>query len=524
MALLENRIISHSGTPAGGEMGRFRTAAFATILAAAVAAAPAAAEKTVQVNDPASPGVFDQPSAAVIGSVVHVAFIGGGGTAGPFRIHYAAINGGADFTNLSLTRDTPGLLVTPPTPIDNTDAGNDPYADARHPRIAMRSPTEAVIFFQAKPAASADPSYVLYLAVLTLDNNAVVKRTVRMVQGVGGFNEDVSFGLVPADNTARLAYAGRNGPAERFDVFYARVSLDTAAVTGNPGVPLPLSAAAGTDGFRPIPSLKLDGLDRAHVAWAANDNSSSPNGIQYALVKEVGGADNVAIAATEVLGRTRTWGHPNLLASSPQSILILAADQSVPGVAGAIGLVTVNPDADNQDGSSVQVPTNTSFLLTPPGEAVLGNEFSLFRPEAFLDVLGNIHLTGYGSNGRSTYYAFKPVTTFPFAQFVANPAKVGLDSPELPVALPGDYSRAALAFLSGKVLVFWSGEAPGSSTRNLDVTGLPTVTAVPFEESGCSAAAPRAAAPGGAVPRGVLLLLPAAVLAILRRIRTPVEE
>lgn len=503
-------------------MGRFRAAAVAMILAAAVAAAPAAAEKTVQVNDPAAPGVFDQPSAAVSGSVVHVAFIRGGGTAGPFRVHYAAVNGGADFTNLSLSRNTPGFLVTPPTPIDNTAAGNDPYADARHPRIAMRSPTEAVIFFQAKPAASADPSYVLYLAVLTLDNNAVVKRTVRVVRGVAGFNEDVSFALVPADNTVRLAYAGRNGPAVRFDVFYARVSLETAAVTGNPGVPLRLSAAAGTDGFRPIPSLKLDALNRSHVAWASNDAASSPNGIHYALVKEVGGADQVAIAATEVLGRSRTWGHPNVLVSSPQAILVLAADESVPDAAGTLGLVTINPDADNQDGSSVQVPTNTSFLLTPPGEAVLGNEFSLFRPEAFLDVLGNIHLTGYGNNSRSTYYAIKPATTFPFAQFVTNPAKVGLDSPELPVSLPGDYSRAALAFLSGKVLVFWSGEAPGSSTRNLDVTGLPTVTAVPFDESGCSAAAPRAAGLGRIVPRGVLLLLPAALLALLRRLRRPV--
>jgi hypothetical protein len=521
MAVLENRIVGHSGA-SGGRMGRFRAAAFALILAAA--AAPAAAEKTVQVNDPASPGVFDQPSAAVSGSVVHVAFIGGGGTAGPFRIHYAAINGAADFTNLSLTRDTPGFMVTPPTPVDNTDAGNDPYADARHPRIAMRSPAEAIIFFQARPAASADPTYVLYLAILALDNNTVVKQTVRMVQGIDGFNEDVSFGLVAADNTARVAYAGRNGFGDRFDVFYARVSLDDAAVTGAPGVPLLLSAAAGTDGSRPIPSLKLDGLNRAHVAWAANDDSSSANGIHYALVKEVGGADNVAIAATEVLGRSRKWGHPNVLVSSPQSVIVLAADESVPGVAGALGMVTVNPDADDQDGSSVQVPTNTSFFLTPPGEAVLGDAFSLFRPEAFLDLLGNVHLTGYGNNTRSTYFAFRPLTAFPFAQFVTNPAKVGLDSPELPVSLPDDYSRAALAFLSGKVLVFWSGEAPGSSTRNLDVTGLPTVTAVPFEESGCSAAAAPAGNRGGGVSRGVLLLLPAALLAVLRRVRRPVEK
>src|SRR3990172_12411167 len=102
----------------------------------------------------------------------------------------------------------------------------------------MRSSTEAVILFQAKPGASPDPTYALYLARLTLENKAVVKQSVRRVTGISGFVEDVSFGLVTADNTARVAYAGRQGGLDPFGVSYARVSLDSAAVTGTPGPPL----------------------------------------------------------------------------------------------------------------------------------------------------------------------------------------------------------------------------------------------------------------------------------------------
>ncbi|MGA6993743.1 MAG: hypothetical protein WBX50_07580, partial [Candidatus Deferrimicrobiaceae bacterium] len=69
-------------------MRRFLTATCLTLLAVAMAGA-AAAEKTVAVNDPAIPGVFDQPSVAVSGSVTHVAYIGANNTAGPFRLYYA---------------------------------------------------------------------------------------------------------------------------------------------------------------------------------------------------------------------------------------------------------------------------------------------------------------------------------------------------------------------------------------------------------------------------------------------------
>ena len=498
-------------------MRRVLTAILAMVLAAAMGAT-AAAEKTVPVNDPASPGVFDQPSVAMDGSVSHVAYIGADTAAGPFRVYYAAIEGGTDFTNLSLSRTTTGFLVTPPAPIDNTDAGNDLYADARHPQIALRSSNEVVIFFQAKPAASADPTYALYMALLTLSNRSVVQRSVRRVTGVSGFQEDVSFALVTADGTARLAYAGRQAVADPFGVYYARVSLESAAVTGSPGAPLLLSSAAGSTGFRPLPSLKLDGLNRAHVAWAANSDSLNPNGIYYALVKETNGAENVAIAATEVLGRSRKFGHPNLLVVPGSSfIIILAADESLPGTAGNIGLVHINPDADNQDGSPVEVQNNISFLLTPPGEAILTGDFSVFRPAAFVDILGTIHVTGYGSNGtRSVYFAFKLASSYPYAQLVTIPVPGGLDSSEFPASLDGDYSRAAFGFISGKVIVFWSGAVPGTGNRNLDVIGLPTSKAISDDQSGCRVSA----APGaGRASNALLLLLPVAVLGIRRVFR-----
>jgi len=501
-------------------MRRFPTTICAVVLVAAMAAT-AAAEKTVAVNDPAVPGVFDQPSAVASGSVVHVAYIGADNTAGPFRVYYAAINGDSDFTNLSLSRTTAGFLVTPPTVVNNTAPGNDAYVDARHPRIAIRSNTEVVIFFQAKTAASPDPAYVLYLARLTLESGVVVQQSVRLVTGVTGFNEDVSFDLVTEDGTARVAYAGRSAVSGDFNVFYAKVSLETAAVTGTPGTPLLLSSATGSTGTRPLPSLNLDSSDRSHISWAANDNSSSPNGIYYALVKETDGADNVAIAATELLGRSRKWGHPNTLVSSTRSVIILAGDESLPEFAGNIGLVNIDPDADDQDGSPVEVKDDTRFLLTPPGEAILPESFSLYRPEAFIDSIRQVHVTGYGNNGtRSTYYDFRLANAFPFAQFVNNPATVGLDSSEFPVSLDGDYTRAGFGFLtSGKAVVFWSGEVAGTGNRNLDVTGLPTASAINTDESGCRVVAKSRAGGAGRNGDGLFLVLPVAFLWMRRVLR-----
>jgi hypothetical protein len=503
-------------------MRRFPMTICVMVLVASMAV-NAAAEKTVAVNDPAIPGVFDQPSATVSGSgsIVHVAYIGANTTAGPFRVYYAAIDGNSDFTNLSLSRTTAGFLVTSPTPVDNTAPGNDTYVDARHPRIATISDTDVVIFFQAKTAASPDPTYVLYLARLTLENGVVVNQSVRIVTGLSGFTEDVSFALVTSDDTARVAYSGRPGISGDFNVYYAKISLETAAVTGTPGTPLLLSSAAGSTGTRPLPNLNLDSSTRSHIAWAANDNSVSPNGIYYALVKETDGADTVAIAATELLGRSRKWGFPAALVSTTTSIIILAYDESVPGTAGNIGMVNINPDADDQDGSPVQVTTDTNFLLNPPGEAILPESFSVYRPEAFIDGLSQIHITGYGNNGtRSTYYDFTLLSTSPFAQFKNNPVTVGLDSSEFPVSLNGDYTRAAIGFMTaGKVLIFWSGEVAGTGNRNLDVIGLPTASAIVTDETGCGVVAKSGAGGAGRNADGLFLVLPLAILWMRRVLR-----
>jgi len=494
--------------------------AICTVALVASMAATASAEKTVAVNDPAVPGVFDQPSAAVSGSVISVAYIGAASTAGPFRLYYAAIDGNSDFTNLSLSRNTAGFLVTPPIPVDNTASGNDAYVDARHPKIAIRSSTETVILFQAKTAASPDPVYALYLARLTLESGVVVKQSVRIVTGISGFTEDVSFAL-PSDGTARVVYAGRPGVSGDFNVYYARISLDNAAVTGTPGTPLLLSSVTGSTGTSPVPNLKLDSFSRSHITWAANDNSSMPNGIYYALVKEVNGADTVAIAATEILGRSRKWGFPNTLVSATNSIVIIAFDESIPGSAGNIGLVNINPDADDQDGSPVQVQTDTNFLLTPPGEAILPESFSLYRPIAFIDGISQIHVTGYGNNGtRSIYYAFRLASNSPYAAIVKIPATVGLDSSEFPVSLTGDYTRAAFGFMTGgKVIIFWSGEVAGTGNRNLDVIGLPTASGIVSDQSGCGVVSTSRAGGAGGNADVLFLLLPVAFLWMRRIMR-----
>ena len=508
-------------------MNRNRYGIFAVLLAAVLAAAPAGAETTIPVNDN-NTGVFDQPSVAMYGNTAHVAFIGDNIASGTYRVYYAAVNGAADFSNLSLPRDNT-VILTFPTAVDNTDAGNDLYYDARHPRIALRSSTEAVILFQAKPTVS-DTGYRPYLARLTLSGNSVVARSVRLVTGFPagllstGTVEDISFGLLTADNTARMAFGNKTSisAAEPFRVYFARVGLDNALVVGTP---VPLSSDApplGSNGYRPLPSLKIDALNRAHVAWAANDSSLNPNGIYYALVKETGGVDNAVIAATMILSRSLAWGHPNLLVLNYSSIVILAADESYPGFAGSLGLVRINPDADNQDGSPVSVGFNSSFLLTPPGEAILPANFNLYRPEAFITANGRIHITGYGNHGtRATYYAFQLTGTSPFAEMLTYPVPVGSGSFEFPEEIAGDYTRASFGFLNGKVVIFWSGELSLGGNRNLDVTALPAVTEpIPVDESGCSAA------PGhgtGHSAGGILLLIPAALFGLRRRFRRDVD-
>ena len=142
-------------------MTGFRRSRILLVIAATVGlAAGAWAEGIFPVNNPGSGNwVFDQPSVVADGAVLHLAFVGDN-TAGPgtsdTRLYYAAVNGNADFTN-RLTTDNQ-VRITAPVAIDNGDA----YTDARHPQIALRTATELVILFQARPGPGAD--YKLFRA------------------------------------------------------------------------------------------------------------------------------------------------------------------------------------------------------------------------------------------------------------------------------------------------------------------------------------------------------------------------
>src|SRR5574341_847137 len=205
MALLADRMNGLKTVSLGGRMRLGIRTFFLAALLAAVACGTASAEKTFPVNDN-NTGLFDQPSAATNGSVVHVTFVGDNTGTG-YKVFYAAINGAADFTNVALQRDNT-VILTPPTTVDNTDLRNDSYSDARRPKIALRSATQPVIVFQAKPTSTSDTAYHLYLARRTLRNNVVVGKRVNVIQNLTTGNiEDVSLALLATDNTARIVYA-----------------------------------------------------------------------------------------------------------------------------------------------------------------------------------------------------------------------------------------------------------------------------------------------------------------------------
>ncbi|MGE5752987.1 MAG: hypothetical protein ACM319_05040 [Deltaproteobacteria bacterium] len=492
----------------------------------------AAAELTFSVND-SNTGVFDQPNATFLGPPVYVVFIGGDTVSGPFRVFFAAVNGGADFTNLQLARDST-VLPIPPVAIDNTGAGgNSPYFDARHPKVVLRTASEAVILFQARPTA-ADTVYRPYLARVAFTATTASPISVQQITGFPagilstGDIEDLSVNLVPADGTARMAFAIRDAIASAapFHVYYARVGLDTATIVGTP---LLLSSGTndtvtGSDGFRPIPSLRLDGLNRSHVAWAANNSTAAASGVYYALVNSTATGDSVAIGATEVLGRTLAWGHPAVVTFTANGIAILAVDESVPGKAGSMGFVNINPDAAVQNGLPVSIGIDRSFLLFGP--TILPATFDQYRPEVYLDILQQIHIDGYGSSGTlANYYAIATTGELPFVNFAfaTIPVSVGLGTTEPPTELPGDYTRATFAVLTRKTIAFWSGQIPGSANRNLDFTSVANNSYTPAVEEGCSMVEDPRAGETERIPGVLLLFLPAAVLA-LRRIRISIRR
>jgi hypothetical protein len=517
--------------PQGGRMTRTLRTTTLTLAFLLLLLGTSSAEKIVQINP--GPGRYDQPSAIANGATVHVAFIGAPTEFDPYTVYYAAVNGGSDFTNMTLTKDSVGFMATPAVQvIDNAgitaSPGDNVYYDARHPRIALQTAEKIVIFFQAKESI-VSTGFSLYRAQITLTGNAPTGIRVNRISGVtAGDLQDVSFGVVASDNTARLVYSVRPSSLSPFDVEYARIALDNGSVIRTP---IRLSTVPGSRGSRPVPNLRLDGANRAHVAWSADNLSTGtfadPAAIYYAMIKEFNPAtvaftDNAAIAATRVIHGYKRFSFPQVLVSSTSLIHVLASDEAGAGRPGSLALTNLNPEAALQDNASVNIGSNNNFLLNPPGEAFLPG-VELYRPEAWLDLGGRIHMTGYGNGSAGPlYFAATPLTASPYLNFLSGPSIVGNGSDAVCFELPSDYTKASFAFIGGKGVVFWSG-ADNTATQSgtLNVTALPTINEwVNFNEKGCSAA--RGNRPGGAEAIVDLLMfaLPLALLkfrSILKR-------
>jgi len=529
----------------------FRNRSLLVIAAILCLAAAAWAEAIFPVNDAGTGNwVFDQPSVAANGTVLHLAFVGdnAAGAEGSHntRIHYAAVNGAADFTNGATTRSQ--VLVTAPVAIDNAL-----FNHARHPQVVLRSATEPVILFQAIPVG--DTSYKLFRALLTIDNNAVTSQRVDEIRDAAGARipgslTDPSFGVVFTDNTLRVAYSSfpslvAGSPYS--DVYYARVGWDNTRVVDNAILltrAFPPAVTPSSAGVSPLPRLRLDGNNNSHIIWAANnaDPTSTPTGIYYAMVKTVPPSvvDNLAIGATQVLSGGFRWGFPSLFLTSSTNVWILAADEpaaGTAGLAGSVGISEINPYAVTHDGNPVgvgNVGANTSFFLNPPGGSVLSSDFDAYRPEANLDSLGRVHVAGYGFRGDpplfqgtpGRYYvmslgstAASAGTTSVFASMVASPVSVGTGDIAFALQLPGDYTRPAFVHFSGKAVHFWSGpDNVVSGARNLYVTTTFS-PADPTKQSGCSMVDLPRAGEADRIPGAAVLLLPALLLALRRAVR-----
>jgi len=515
------------------------------IAAAAGLAASAWAEGIFPVNTRGAgpaPWVFDQPSVVANGTVVHVAFVGDS-TAGAdttnTRLYYAAVNGAANFASTSTTDNQ--VRITAPVAIDNGTG----YLDARHPQIALRFATEAVILFQARPSPGA--GHKLFRARVTLDNNAVTSQRVDKILSASDADfldalTDPSFSLVTADNTLRVAFSSSPSivaGSSHADVYFARVGLDTAKVLDNT---LILLSRAGSTGTSPHPRLRLDASNNSHVVWSANNNAAeSPAGIYYAMVKTVPPSvvDTLAIGATQVLSGGYRWGFPNvILANSGNLLWVIAADEPFgsTGLAGSLGISEINPYAVTHDGNPVNVSnvgSNSLFFINPPGGVVLPPDYGAYRPEGSIDGFSRLHVAGYGFRGASSpffgtpgrYYAMalgSTTSTTSFASMASTPVPVGLGDKVHAMQIPGDYTRPAFAHFNGKAVHFWSGPddvlTGDAGARNLYVTGTPAATdpVSPSPQSGCAMVAAGDPGETGRIPGAAVLLLPAALLALRR--------
>ena len=258
-------------------MTGFRRSRFLLVIAATLGlAATAWAEGIFRVNDPGSGNwVFDQPSVAAYGTVLHVAFVGdntGGADSASLntRLYYAAVNGGADFT-YKLTTDNQ-VHITAPFAIDNAL-----FNQARHPHIALRSATQLTVLFQAIPSDNATSGFKLFRALVTIDNNAVKTVDVKEIKDpfsgrMAGNLIDPSFALATTDdNFLRVAYTDNS--TGYGNVYYARVGEDNAFLVGSS---ILLSSQPGSRGVQPLPRLQLDSNNNSHIVWAANNTPDTP--------------------------------------------------------------------------------------------------------------------------------------------------------------------------------------------------------------------------------------------------------
>ena len=508
---------------------------------AAVLLFPAAsgAEAIFPVNDNTlAPGVFDQPAVVASGNILHVAFVGdntSGNLSNPdTRLYYAAVNGAANFADKALERSQ--VILTPAVAIHNGS-----YTQARHPQIAMRSATQMVILFQAIPTAPPGiTDSKLFRALITLENNAVKTQLIDEIKDssvvpLTGKLTDLSFGLVTTDNTLRVAYAEKNTG----DVYYARVGLDNALLVESPRL---LTQQPHTRGTAPLPRLRLDGTNRSHVVWAANNDSAAPSGIYYALVQQASpGSDNLAIGATEVLSGPNRWGFPSVLLTPSGYVLVLAADEpfGTAGIGGPLGVSLLNPRAVVQDGNPVNVGNlgaNASFFLYPPGMTVLPSNFDTYRPETAIDAQNRVFVAGYGYLGGPPFFQGTPgryygmgisnvyttvATIAGFAEMFSPPLPVGLGEIAFATELPDDYTRPAFTLFSDKAIHFWSGpalSAPGNGVRNLYITTTASASIPPTAaaQSGCSAVDDPRRGESGRIPGALPLFLPAVLIALRR--------
>jgi hypothetical protein len=534
----------------------FRRTCFLFIFAASLAlCASARAEGIFTVNDPGSGNwVFDQPSVEANGTVLHMAFVGdntsGADTASlatlNTRLFYAAVNGGADFSNKLTTREQ--VRLTPPVAIDNGDA----YFSARHPQIALRSATEVVILFQARLAPGPTGDYKLFRARVGIANNAVTFQHVDRILNPSGAEipnslTDPSFGLVTADNTLRVAFSSTPSSfptaSPSSDVYYARVAVDNARVAGN--TLILLSRTPSSTGSKPLPRLRLDSNNYSHIVWAANDSTQdTPSGIYYAMMKAVAPSvvDNLAIGATPVLSGTSRWGFPNVILANPSNYLWIVAGNEPFGStasAGSLGVSQINPYAVTHDGNPVNVTNvgaNSLFFLNPPGEAVLSTDFDAYHPEAWIDGQFRLHVAGYGYRNPVSPYRGTPGRYYSmflgnssssagvssiFATMLSSPVSLGLQDNAFAMQIAEDYTRPAFFHFSGKAVHFWSGPdnvlAGDTTARNLYVTSvIDSPDNPPVTQSGCSMVEEPRRGEADRIPGAALLLLPAFVLALRR--------